>query len=144
MVNLEEHHRLIRNKAKIIHFLLIPLALAVPLLWIYLSYGVCQEAESPWMLHVCTGLKLTPLSPAVFGMIMLGLIFWELKRLGFKHHAEHSDPSIKRSHLDHAIDGYHLINQEHRKHVHFAAIQVLLVSVGLLVWLIWTSYRSTH
>ena len=138
MVNHEHHHRRIRNKAIAIHIGLIPLALAVPLAWIYLSYGVCQETESPATLAVCRVLQFSPLLPALVGLVAVVFIVWDLARLG---------ADLKQAHAakwEHAAHGYRALDQRQRHHVHFAVLQVVLVSLALVIWLAVTAYRSTH
>ncbi|MCX5795607.1 MAG: hypothetical protein NTY77_08955 [Elusimicrobia bacterium] len=138
MVNHEQQHRRIRNKATAIHIGLIPLALAVPLAWIYLSYGVCQETESPAGLAVCRALRFSPLLPALVGIAAVVFIVWDLARLGA--HIKQA----RTAKWEHAAHGYRALDQRHRHHVHFAALQVVLVSLALVTWLAVMAYRSTH
>jgi len=138
MVNHEHHHRRIRSKALAIHIGFIPLALAVPLAWIYFSYGVCQETESPAALAVCRGLQFSPLLPALVGLLAVVFIVWDLARLG---------ADLKQAQAakwEHAARGYRALDQRHKHHVHFAVLQVVLVSLALVVWLAVKAYRSTH
>jgi hypothetical protein len=138
MVNHEHHHRRIRNKATAIYIGLIPLALAVPLAWIYLSYGVCQETESPAALAVCRVLQFSPLLPALVGLLAVVFIVWDLARLGA------ALKQARAAKWKHAAHGYSSLDQRHKQHVHFAALLVVLVSLALVVWLAVTAYRSTH
>jgi len=138
MVNHEHHHSRIRGKATAIHIGLIPLALAVPLAWIYLSYGVCQETESPTTLAVCRVLQFSPLLPALVGIATVIFIVWDLARLGA--HLKQAQATK----WEHAAHGYSSLDQRHKHHVHFAALQVILVSLALVAWLVITAYRSTH
>jgi hypothetical protein len=138
MVNHAPHHRRIRSKAAAIYIGLIPLALAVPLAWIYLFYGVCQETESPAALAVCRVLQFSPLLPALAGLLAVAFIAWDLARLG---------AALKQAHStkwEHAAHGYGSLDQRHRNHVHLATLLVVLVSLALVAWLAVTAYRSTH
>jgi len=144
MVDLEPHHRRLHHKAKVIHIGLIPLALIVPVLWIYFAYGTCQETESPFMLRVCGLLQLIPLLPALLGTIVLGLMVWDLVRIGIQHHEKTHGVKVHAPHWQHAIHGYNVINEHHRRHVRAAAAIVFTVSLSLVAWLILESHHATH
>jgi len=138
MVDHEAHHRRIRGKAVALYIGLIPLALAVPLTWLYFSYGVCQETESPTTLAVCQVLQLTPLLPAGLGIAAVAFIIWDLAVLGARL------KQSRRPKWEHAQHGYQALDQEHKQHVHLSVILVASVSLALLAWLLRTAYHSTH
>ena len=144
MVNLEEQHQKIRLKAHAIHWGLLPLALSVPLLWIYFALDLCQEGEPPGMLRFCRWFGWTPLMPAVLGALVCGWIAWDLAILGhgLRRQAHPSSYGGPRPH--HIRHGYRAIDQRHKRHVHFAVAQTLLVGAGLVAWLLWQWCRTTH
>ena len=144
MMNIEPHHRKIRTQANAIHFGMIPLAILVPVLWIYFAYGICQESESPFMTRICSLSQLVPMLPALAGILVLGFILWELVRIGIKHHELTHGTKVDRPRLAHAVHGYRAIDDRHRRHIHLAALQVAVVSLALLLWLLCEMRYSTH
>lgn len=144
MVNLEQHHRRIRRKAMLLHCALIPLALAVPVIWIYMTYGVCQEAESPAMMTACHVFEIIPMMPAILGALVLAFIVWDLHALGAELHFEKHGTRSGEVKLRHAVRGYRAIDKNHKRHLHFAVIQVLLVASALSAWLICETRLTTR
>jgi hypothetical protein len=144
MVNLERHHRKIRIKATLIHIGLIPLAILVPLAWIYFTFGVCQEAESAALLAACRASLAVPLLPVALGILALAFIVWDLAALGTELHAEAHGLKSQRVHLRHTMHGLRGMDEHHQRHVHFATLQVIVVGAALLFWLLFEAYRTTH
>ena len=127
----EHHHRRIRQRAHAIHWGLWPLALAAPLAWLYFALGACEDAETGLRMELCRWGELVPLLPALTGLIVSGLIVWELAHLG-AHHKQ-----APRVRLHHAGHGYRSLDARHKRHVHLAWAQALLVAAALVAWLIY-------
>ena len=143
-MNLEHHHRRIRTKAKAVHWGLMPLALAVPVAWLYFTMDMCQEAESPGMMAACRVLGWTPLLPALLGALVCAWIVRDLAVLGHAVRSETHGHQGKRPGLHHAVHGYRAMDDRHRLHFHFAVGQVVVVTIALAAWLSILGYRSTH
>jgi hypothetical protein len=136
--SIEQHHRRIRLRAHAIHWGLLPLALLVPLAWIYLAMGVCQDTESPGWLQLCGLLNFAPLLPGLAGLTVASLIAWELARLGAHHRKA---PKAEFHHMAH---GYRSLDARHKRHVHLAWLQAVLVAAALAAWLARLVWRTTY
>lgn len=134
----EHHRRRIHKKARAIHVWLIPAALIVPVTWLYLSYGVCQEAESPLTLQVCAAVNGSPYAPIVLGLLLLAWLARDLAALGALTNKE---PASRHARVRH---GYHALEHEHKRHVRVAVAMVVAISVAMTVALAFLAYRTTH
>jgi hypothetical protein len=124
----EHHHRRIRRRAHAILWGLIPLAVGVPLAWLYLSFGVCQETEAPAWLAACRLARGVPLLPGLAGLAVAALIAWELAHLGAHH------KKATKTRLSHIGHGYRSLDARHKWHVHLAWSLAVLVAASLVAW----------
>ncbi len=141
---LNHHHRRIRRKARLAHWTLVPLALAVPLAWLYFAVGRCQEAESAADAAACRRLGAVPFLPGLLGLAVAALIVFDLIELGRDwHHDAHGFRPVKRQ-LKHARHGYRVLDRRHRRHVHRALFEAAAASLGVAAWLLFEWFTTTH
>lgn len=138
MTDPARHHRRIRRKAHAVHWGLLPLALLVPGAWIYAALDVCQETIDPFKLALCRYSVAVPLLPAAVGLALAAWILKDLAHLG-AHHAGADTPR-----LHHIHHGYRSLDRGHKRHVHFALGQAVIVALALAAWLLFEIYRSTY
>lgn len=142
-MNLEPHHRRIHRKVRAIHFGLIPLTLIVVPAWIYGAYGYCGEADSAGELAACRLLRAGPFAPVLLGIVVLAFVAWDLARVENEAHFERHGVRPPRHQLKHVAHGYRAIGAPHRRHIHWAMIQVLAVALGVALWIAYKSRQST-
>jgi hypothetical protein len=141
MTQVRRHHK-IKVKTNIIHLAMLPMALVAGFAWIYFAYGVCDEAAVGAM-SACGLFQVVPFLPTVVGLVIGAFIVWDLIQTGRDlHHEEHG--TRPKHHLKHARRGYHALDENHRRHVHFAAIHVALVTLAVLAWFLYKMHSSTH
>lgn len=142
-MNLEPHHRRIHRKVRAIHFGLIPLTLIVVPAWIYGAYGYCSEADSAGELTACRLLRAGPYAPVLLGIIVLAFVAWDMARVEHEaHHERHGVPPARHQ-LKHVVRGYQAIGPRHRRHIHWAVLQLLAVALGIALWIAYKSRQST-
>ena len=134
-MNLERHHRRI-------HWGMIPLALIAPPVWLYVSYGACQE-EGDQLGTVCHASRVIPFLPTVAALALLGFIVWDLAKLGHAVVLERGGKS-KGPRLHHAAHGYRKISDAHRRHIHWALLTVVAVTLAVALGIGWEAYSTTH
>lgn len=140
-MNLEPHHRRIHRKVRTIHFGLLPLTLLALPAWIY-AYAVCQDAETAGALSACRLMRAAPYAPVLLGAIVLGFVVRDLARVGHEALVE-AGGRAGRAKLHHAVHGYRTIAHHHRRHIHWAVIQLLAVALGIALWIAYKSRQST-
>lgn len=141
-MKLEHHHRRIRRKALTIHLLMLPVAVVACVSWIYFALGVCDAGEGG-ALSACRYFSLLPYAPAAVGLLLAGLVAWDLASVGMDWHEENDGERPSRR-LKHAHRGYRSIDDRHRRHVHLAAANILLVLLGLAAWLVYMARSTTR
>lgn len=143
-MNLERRRRRIRDKARATHLSLAPLALLALPLAIYLSYGVCEEADSTASFAACDALRFLPFLPTLAGLAMLALIAWDLAEVGRAAHAAKTGARPARGGLRHALHGYRVIDESHRRRVLWVVAHVAAVTLAIAAWIAYEAHVSTH
>jgi hypothetical protein len=141
-VNLEHHHRRIHWKTRLIRWGMIPLALIAPPVWLYVSYGTCQE-EGDRVGSLCRAFRVIPFLPTLAAVVLLAFVVWDLAGVGHAHAEERGEKPKKRE-LKHVAHGYRKISDAHRRHIHWALLTVLVVTLAVAFGIGWEAYQSTH
>lgn len=78
---------------------------------------------------------LAPLALAAFP----ALIVRDLVKVGHE-----ASGATAHRHLRHARHGYGAIDQKHRRHVRWAPIQIVAVTVAVAGWIAWQAHATTR
>lgn len=143
-MSIEHHHhhvRRIHRKARAIHLGLAPLTVLVVPAWIYFAYAWCEEGGGE---TACRLLRALPFVPILIAVGFLAWILRDLASVGVDERALTHGKHPGRRRLEHARHGWSLLGHDHRRHVRWAAVQVVAVTAALLLWLCWTAYRTTR
>jgi len=141
-MNLEHRHRRIHWKARLVRWSLAPLALAAAPAWLYVSLGTCQEdGDAPGSL--CRVYRVIPFLPTLAALCVLGLIVYDLVEIGREIHFETHGVKPRRR-VRHAHRGFQTLAPHHRRHVHRALLNVLVVTAAVALWIFWEAWQSTH
>ena len=143
-MNLDRHHRRIREKTRLLHWSLWPLALLAIPLALYLGYGVCDEADSDAAFAACRAFQILPFLPTLAAVAIGGLIAWDLAELGMDLHTERHGYHPGKRRVKHAVHGFNAIDERHRRHVHWALAHALAATAAIGGWLAYQAYVSTH
>lgn len=141
-MKLEHHHGRIRRKALTIHLVMLPVAVVACVSWIYFALGVCDAGEGG-ALSACRYFSLLPYAPAGVGLVLAGLLLWDLASVGVDWN-EDKDGKRPRRRFKHALHGYRAVDDRHRRHVHLAAATILLVVGGVVAWILYMAHSTTH
>jgi hypothetical protein len=141
-VNLDSHHRRIHWKTRLVRWALLPLALLAAPAWLYVSYGTCQE-EGDQIGTLCRAFRVIPFLPTLVAVVLLGFVAWDLAAIGHARAEERGEKPAKRK-LKHAVHGYREISQGHRRHVNWALVTVVLVTLAIGLWIAVLRYQSTR
>jgi hypothetical protein len=143
-MNLDRHHRRIRLKTQVLHWSLWPLTLLAVPLAIYLGYGVCDDADSTAAFAACGAFQALPFLPTFAAAAIAALIAWDLADLGMDLHFERHGARPRRRRLAHAAHGFDAIDERHRRHVRWALVHALALTIALAAWIAYQAYVSTH
>jgi hypothetical protein len=140
-MNLEPHHRRIHRKVRAIHYGLLPLTLLLVPAWIY-AYSMCADEEAP--AAACRLLRAGPFAPVLFGAVVLAFVAWDLAKVSHEAHFERHGARPARHSLKHVANGYREIGAHHRRHIHWAVLQLLAVALGIALWIAYKSRQAGY